>query len=110
MDKALVELVEGRAGYYCEICGLPATESMALHHRKLKSRGGKDSASNLIRIHHSCHNLSSDSVHLNPKAAEEKGYMCPSWSEPDEYPFTRPDGTQVLLLNDGTIKTLTEAE
>jgi len=81
---------------------------MALHHRKLKSRGGKDSVSNLIRIHHSCHNLKSDSVHLNPKKAEAKGYMVPSWANPDEYPYTRPDGLVVLLLEDGTTK-LTEA-
>jgi hypothetical protein len=49
VDKKVVEIVEQRAGNYCEACGGLAQESMALHHRKLKSRGGKDTPANLIR-------------------------------------------------------------
>jgi hypothetical protein len=51
MDKKVVKIVQDRAGNYCEVCGSSALPSMALHHRKLKSRGGQDTPSNLIQIH-----------------------------------------------------------
>jgi hypothetical protein len=106
VDKEVVRLVCERAGNYCEVCGKSAELSMALHHRKLKSRGGKDSASNVVRIHHKCHNLGTKSIHLNPSMAEINGWMVGSWQDPEEAPFLRPDGTHVLLMNDGTIKEL----
>ena len=83
---------------------------MALHHRKLKSRGGQDTVSNLVLIHHGCHNMKTDSIHLRPGAAERLGFMVASWQDPEEAPLTRADGSVVLLLNDGTIKILTEAK
>ena len=43
MDKKIAETVLARAKGYCEACGLPG-DDFALHHRKLKSRGGKDEA------------------------------------------------------------------
>lgn len=107
MDKKVVAIVQKRANGYCETCG-GATNSGALHHRKLKSRGGKDTPSNLIYIHHECHNMRTDSIHLNPEKAEQKGWMVPSWQEPEETVFTMPDGGFALLLNDGTIKRLGE--
>ena len=110
IDKKVVALVEQRAGNYCEACGGLAQESMALHHRKLKSRGGKDTASNLIRVHHSCHNLGTHSIHNNPEWANAKGFMVSSWDEPDKIPINRPDGRIVLLHNDGTVGTLMEGD
>jgi len=101
--KQIYQIVQGRAGGFCEVCGSPAQESMAFHHRKLRSRGGKNSVSNLIYIHHGCHNLKSISIHMNPELATEKGHMVPSWFEPSEYPFAKPDGTLVLLQDDGTV-------
>lgn len=108
MDKKVVALVQSRAGNYCEVCGGVAEPSMALHHRKLKSRGGKDTASNLIQIHHKCHNLGTYSIHMQPEVAERKGHMVSSWDEPHETPFTLPDGSKVLLNDDGTVSTLGE--
>ena len=108
MDKKIVKIVLERADGYCEVCGGTAQESMALHHRKLKSRGGKDSPANLIWIHHGCHNLKTDSIHLNPEKAEQKGYMVPSWQEPNEVPINLPDGKFALLLDNGTKKILGE--
>ena len=108
MDKKLVAIVHQRSQGYCEVCGGFIQGEGALHHRKLKSRGGKDSASNLIYIHHSCHNMSTDSIHLNPQKAEDKGWMVASWQEPHETPMVMADGGFALLLDDGTIKRLGE--
>ena len=104
MDKAIVKIVEERAGFYCEVCGKVASDSMALHHRKLKSRGGKDLVSNLVRIHHECHNLGTDSIHKNPAMATDKGWMVSSWSNPETEPFLQPDGSWVILKDDGSIE------
>ena len=102
LKKEIVELVQTRAGNYCETCGRPALDSMALHHRKLKSRGGKDSASNLIRVHHECHNLGTQSIHANPSMATDKGWMVSSWANPETEPMLCPDGSWVLLKDDGS--------
>lgn len=109
MDKKVVALVQERAGDYCEACGGAAQQSMALHHRKLKSRGGKDTAANLISVHHKCHNLGTDSIHLNPEWAEQKGFMIPTWQNPAEVAISLPSGGFALLLDDGT-KIILEGE
>lgn len=110
INKKIVELVVERAQGYCEACGKPEQPTMALHHRKLKSRGGQDSASNLMRVHHSCHNMSTGSIHANPDWAQDKGFMVGSWQEPDATPMHTPDGGIVLLQNNGTIITLQEGK
>ena len=110
IKQEIVKLVTQRAGGYCETCGRPASESMALHHRKLKSRGGKDSVSNLIRVHHECHNLGTESIHSRPAYATDKGWMVSSWDEPENTPMHLPDGRIVLLQNDGKITDLKEGE
>ena len=110
VDKKVVEIVEKRAGNYCESCGGRAQESMALHHRKLKSRGGLDTPANLIRVHHGCHNLDTDSIHANPSWATDKGFMVSSWKEPEQTPMVYPDGRIVLLDNDGNVCTLMEGD
>ena len=107
MDKKIAEAVIARANGYCEVCGLPCHDG-ALHHRKLKSRGGKDTISNLIYVHHGCHNLNTDSIHLNPETATDNGWMVESWKEPHERPMLLPDGAWALLKNDGTITRLGE--
>ena len=95
---------------YCETCGQGAEDSMALHHRKLRSRGGQDTVANLIWVHHGCHNLNTDSIHANPAYATDKGWMVSSWQEPELTPFFRPDGAVVLLQNDGNVITLEEGK
>ena len=110
MDKKVVRIVEERAGDYCEVCGKAALPSMALHHRKLKSRGGKDTPANLIRTHPGCHNLRTDSIHLYIERASQKGWIVGSWQEPQDVPFSRPDGSIVLLQNDGTVNILMEGD
>lgn len=98
----LRQIVWTRARGYCEKCGKPLNESWALHHRKLRSRGGKDSPDNLLALHHECHNTGTYSVHLNPKMAKEFGYMVSQWQEPAECPVTLPNGDIVTLTEEGT--------
>ena len=101
------ERVWERSKGYCEMCGIPMDkQDFALHHRKLKSRGGEDTMSNLIAIHHGCHNMRTDSIHLNPKWATEHGFMVSSWSDPENVALCRPNGSRIILLNDGSIKLL----
>ena len=110
IKQEIVKMVLDRAAGYCETCGGSAASSMALHHRKLKSRGGKDSANNLIWVHHECHNLGTDSIHMKPAFATDKGWMVASWDQPEDTPFVRADGSIVLLQNDGKITELNGKE
>lgn len=107
MKQAVVDIVLERAGYYCEVCG-KSGDNFALHHRKLKSQGGKDEPCNLIAVHHKCHNLGTDSIHLNPKRSVENGWIVPSWAEPSEFPLRLSDGSKVLLDNEGSYITMKE--
>ena len=100
MDKKVAEMVLSRAKGYCEKCGLPGY-NFALHHRKLRSQGGKDDVCNLIAVHHHCHNQERNSIHDNPKKSIQKGYIVPSWADPLDYPIHQPDGTVVRLDNEG---------
>jgi len=110
MDKKIAQAVIDRAGGYCEKCGGVLSEAYNLHHRKLKSRGGKDAVSNLIVVHNTCHIRHKDSIHDNPVEAERMGFMCPSWRDPAEHPLIRSDGSIVLLLDDGSYKLLEKAK
>jgi 5-methylcytosine-specific restriction endonuclease McrA len=107
MDKTIANAVLQRAKGFCERCGVPSHD-LALHHRKLKSRGGKDEVSNLVAICHKCHNMSTESIHLNPAKATIKGWMVPSWAEPSDYPIHLADGSIVRLDNDGNYKEVME--
>ena len=100
--KQLRESVLTRCEYYCEKCGNGLSESFALHHRKLKSRGGKDTVDNLLALHHECHNLGTGSVRCNVALSELKGYIVPRHAEPSQYPLTLPNESIVTLTTLGT--------
>lgn len=102
MVENLREQVLARCAGYCEKCGNSLSESWALHHRKLRSQGGKDAIENFLALHHSCHNLGTKSVHMNPSDSVENGYIVPSWAEPSEFPVTLADGSSVILSKEGT--------
>lgn len=102
MDKRLRALVFERSGGYCEFCCRSLSDSWALHHRQLKSQGGKDVPENLVAVHHECHNLGTNSIHLNPKMAKERGYIVPSWDNPEHVAICPQDGIKVRLFNNGT--------
>lgn len=107
---ALREAVISRCQNYCEMCGNALTNTFALHHRKLKSRGGKDTLDNLIALHHKCHNLGTESVHLNIKMATERGYIVPSYATPSDYPLHLANGSIVTLSAEGTYIYLEKAD
>lgn len=97
MDKEIAEAVLKRANGYCEHCG--KSGELTLHHRKLKSRGGKDEVANLLAVLHPCHLYD---IHANPQKATVKGWMIPSYGAPTEYPLHTPEGLIVRLTNEGT--------
>lgn len=105
MNKKVAAAVLVRAAGRCERCGSPA-QSPALHHRKLRSRGGKDELSNVVALHHACHNLTTGSVHLSPKKATTEGWLVSSWDDPATTPVLYWTGELVLLNLDGTSTTL----
>lgn len=91
-----------RANGRCESCEVPLDiNNFALHHRKLKSRGGKDEISNVIAVHHYCHNMGTNSIHMNPTEATRRGLMVNSWDNPEEIPIILDSGRTVLLTLDG---------
>jgi len=57
--------------------------------------------SNLVAICHPCHKIGTDSVHLNPQQANLKGWMVPTYAQPDDFPLHLADGSIVRLDNQG---------
>lgn len=100
MKKQLREQVFAR-DEYCQKCGKTLCEPVAVHHRKLRKHGGEDTLSNLIALCGTCHNIAPQSVHQNPRDSYENGWLVPSWADPREWPMTLPNGTRVLLDDDG---------
>ena len=101
LDKQIAETVLARARGFCERCGVPSHD-LALHHRKLKSRGGKDEVANLVAVCHKCHNLGTHSIHLRPKEATEKGWMVSAYQNPEDVPVSIFGRNPVRLAQDGT--------
>lgn len=92
MDSKLREQAFERSGGYCLWCGKPMSEyDFAIHHRKLRSRGGEDVLPNLVAVHHKCHNLGTNSIHLNPATATLRGFMV-----------SAQDDERVVMLKDVT--------
>jgi hypothetical protein len=90
-----------RSGGYCEKCGGSLGDNWAAHHRLLRKHGGKDEIVNLLALHHECHNLGTNSVHLNPAKSYEAGYLVKSWDNPATMPILLPDGKRKCLTEDG---------
>jgi hypothetical protein len=75
------DLIVEREDQCCFRC-LGWAEGGSIHHRKLRSRGGRNDPSNLMLLCGSgttgCHGW----VHSNVLAATALGYMVESWEEP----------------------------
>ena len=53
-----------------------------IHHRKLRSQGGRHSIENCVSICHMCH----DWIHANPGISYEWGWLVKSYDHPEETP------------------------
>lgn len=100
MDQSLRNAVLDR-DRYCWKCGGELGVAPAVHHRQLRSQGGRDDLTNLIGLHHTCHNVQQGSVHQNPAWSVERGYLVPSWADPATAPILAPSGQWVVLTVDG---------
>lgn len=105
MDKKLRERVYGRSRGTCEKCGRGlGYESMAAHHRRLKGQGGQDDIVNLLALHHACHNMGDDAVHMNPHLSVKNGWIVPSYWDPAKMPVLISMRRAVILEEDGTYR------
>ena len=79
LTKANREKLWTRQHGLCPWCGNPLrsadVEHMAAHHRLLRSHGGTWNLSNIVGLHHNCHNVQPESVHQNPDHAYRMGFM-----------------------------------
>lgn len=98
---ALRKVIHVRCGGSCERCGraLGSSEDpWHAHHRKFRSRGGKDEVVNLVALcencHHWAHNAALQSVPL--------GYSVLSTEDPAEIPVMLRGRKRVFLQPDGT--------
>jgi len=78
--------VQARAQNRCEACGGP--DPFHMHHRKLKSQGGKHEAANLLFVHWACH----ESIHANPTRSYLLGHLVRSWEDPSVVVVLPPVG------------------
>ena len=102
MDRVLRERLFTRCCGYCERCGgVLAFETMAAHHRLLRSQGGTDSLSNLMALHHSCHAGDTKSIHAHPHQAYNEGWMVRSGADPAATSMRLPSGVRALLTDSG---------
>lgn len=98
IDPQLRQLVRGRAGGCCELCGIRVgARSYQCHHRKLRSRGGQDSAANLACLCAVCHRR----CHQHPVWATDHGFIVSAYDDPAAVPVALHESRWVLLTFDG---------
>lgn len=96
------EIVDARADGRCERCGRAALVANH-HHRLLRSRGGRDLPSNLVRLCGSgttgCHGW----VHANVAAATDAGYIVRTNADPATVRLEHSRYAEVFLADDGEV-------
>ena len=75
------------------VCSYTATH---WHHRRLRSQGGGDEASNGLSVCALCH----DYLHKHTGEAYKNGWLVRAWANPQQTPCLRR-GQNVLLDNEG---------
>ncbi|GAB2702551.1 hypothetical protein BKA24_001661 [Microbacterium marinum] len=103
--RALNDLVDARDQQRCIRCGEVIWEGGSRHHRRLRSRGGDDVASNLVLACGSgttgCHGW----MHANIVEATKLGYLVSSWADPRFVAIEHGVHGLVYLADDGTFTT-----
>lgn len=99
-----------RCGGLCECCGEWMGPVWACHHRKLRSQGGDWSLPNLLALLPACHNMSSGSVHDQPSASYERGYLVHGAADPESEPVLLHGVRRVLLTMSGGYENYVEEE
>lgn len=75
--------VAERSGGVCECgCGRRAEH---IHHRKLRSQGGRHELANLLHLSNLCH----ADTHGNPERSYALGLMVHGWCDPADVPVVR---------------------
>lgn len=92
-----------RDGNRCARCAGWSPDGMNLHHRQLRSQGGKNVISNLISLCGSgttgCHGW----AHANVADARAIGLIVPSWADPAETPVRTWLGLVLLTDDEGNL-------
>jgi hypothetical protein len=89
--------IEDRDDDRCAMCGRPQFGDGQVHHRQLRSQGGKHVVENGVLLCLWCHGW----CHSNVRAAIESGYIVASWASPLDQPLRSWRGL-IRLLPDGT--------
>ena len=55
----------------------------------------------MCALHHHCHNLGTNSVHLNVDGATREGFIVASWDDPVTIPIRLHDKNYVYLTAQG---------
>ncbi|HET6915759.1 MAG TPA: HNH endonuclease signature motif containing protein [Acidimicrobiales bacterium] len=78
--------VKARSRGFCEACGVYGAAHV--HHRKLRSQGGRHELPNLLHVHHYCHT----EIHANPERSYALGLLVRGWADPADVPVTMMRG------------------
>jgi hypothetical protein len=100
IDPDLRALVRRRANGCCELCGDHLGPDWHAHHRQLRSRGGKDTAVNLVALCSFDHRK----VHSHPAWSSEMGWMVSAYDDPATVAVAVLGRTWRLLTPDGTYR------
>lgn len=101
IDPKLRLTVYERAGGKCECCGdMLKLSGYECHHRKLRSRGGQDSVSNLACLCRLCHRR----LHGRIKFAEENGFIVSQFDDPAAVPMLVNLSEPFFLVPDGSYR------
>jgi 5-methylcytosine-specific restriction endonuclease McrA len=91
MPPEVAEAVLERANGVCEACRFSSGGRLELHHRKMRSQGGKHTVENLIHVHSECHNV----IHGQPDISYRLGLLVRSWLDPADVPV-KPFGSLTI--------------
>lgn len=102
VPKEIAQIVVDRADGMCEIMSRETGcngRAEQLHHRQLRSQGGKHDVENMIHICEPCHHW----AHMHPAVAYTKGWIVKSTKNPSSVPIERR-GKLVLLTEHGGLE------